>query len=125
MTTPTDTFIIQRMGAEEGPLSYADLQLQLRAGTVKAETLVKKADGGQWFPLQDIPGLFSDKQWLVTLLLSVLAGTFAADRFYLGQIGLGILKLLTCGGMGIWALIDIILVATGKMTDSNGLPLRK
>jgi TM2 domain-containing membrane protein YozV len=72
-----------------------------------------------------MPGLFSEKQWMTTLLLSILVGGLGADRFYLGQTGLGIAKLLTCGGVGIWSLIDIILVATGKMTDKNGLPLAR
>ncbi|MDP8911571.1 MAG: TM2 domain-containing protein [Actinomycetota bacterium] len=38
---------------------------------------------------------------------------------------MGILKLVTCGGLGIWALIDIIKVATDKMRDAQGLPLRR
>jgi TM2 domain-containing membrane protein YozV len=63
------------------------------------------------------------KDWLVALLLSIFLGAFAIDRFYLGYVGLGILKLITCGGAGVWAIIDIILIATGKMTDKNGQPL--
>jgi len=50
-------------------------------------------------------------------------GGFGADRFYAGHIGLGVLKLLTLGACGIWALIDIILVATGKFSDADGLPI--
>ncbi len=65
------------------------------------------------------------KSWLTTLLLAILLGGLGADRFYTGHIGLGILKLITCGGAGIWAIIDIILIAMGKRTDSNGNPLVK
>ena len=65
------------------------------------------------------------KSWLVALLLSIFLGSLGVDRFYLGYIGLGILKLLTCGGFGIWYIIDIILIAVGKMTDSNGQPLQR
>ena len=65
----------------------------------------------------------SDKDWTTLLILSVLLGGLGVDRFYAGHIGLGVLKLLTIGGCGIWALIDIIMVATGKFTDADGLPL--
>lgn len=65
----------------------------------------------------------SDKDWTTLLILSVVLGGFGADRFYAGHIGLGVLKLLTIGGCGIWALIDIIMVATGKFTDADGLPI--
>jgi TM2 domain-containing membrane protein YozV len=50
--------------------------------------------------------------WLVTLVLSILFGYFGVDRFMMGQIGCGILKFLTFGGLGVWYLADIILIAT-------------
>jgi TM2 domain-containing membrane protein YozV len=53
-----------------------------------------------------------DKKWIVALLLSILLGGLGIDRFYLGYIGTGILKLITLGGLGIWWLIDLILIAT-------------
>lgn len=67
----------------------------------------------------------SSKDWLTTLLLSIFLGSLGVDRFYAGSIGLGIFKLITCGGIGVWALIDIILVATGKFKDGQGLPIVK
>ena len=63
------------------------------------------------------------RNFLVALLLSIFLGTLGIDRFYLGKIGTGILKLITAGGFGIWWLIDIILIATGTMTDKWGRPL--
>ena len=65
------------------------------------------------------------KDWLVTLLLAIFLGSLGVDRFYTGHTGLGIVKLITCGGAGIWWLIDIILIATDKYTDKMGQPLVK
>lgn len=67
--------------------------------------------------------LVSSKSFLTTWLLSLLLGVFGVDRFYLGKVGTGILKLVTFGGFGIWALIDLILVLANKTRDKQGLPL--
>jgi TM2 domain-containing membrane protein YozV len=71
-----------------------------------------------------IPGVFSEKEYLVAVLFSIFLGYFGIDRFYMGQVGLGIGKLLTFGGCGIWYLIDIIMIATRSSNDSLGRPLR-
>ena len=68
---------------------------------------------------------WSEKDWLVALLLSILVGVVGVDRFYLGKTGTGILKLITGGGFGIWWLVDLITIATGKMKDSEGKLLKK
>lgn len=120
----SDTFTVQRMGAEDGPYTFADLQAQVRAGTVRTSTQLRRGTSN-WFPAGEVPGLFSEKEWVVALLLSFLLGYLGVDRFYLGQIGWGILKLVTLGGLGIWYIIDLILIATGSMRDQNGLPLRR
>ena len=60
------------------------------------------------------------KNKVVALVLSIFLGELGIDRFYLGYIGTGILKLLTFGGFGIWYLIDVIKIATGKMVDAKG-----
>ena len=65
----------------------------------------------------------SNKSFLTAWLLSLLLGVFGVDRFYLGKVGTGILKLVTLGGFGIWALVDLILILTNKMRDTQGLPL--
>ena len=63
------------------------------------------------------------KSKMVALLLSIFLGVLGIDRFYLGYIGLGILKLLTGGGLGIWWLVDLIMIATGKMKTKDGQEL--
>ena len=44
------------------------------------------------------------------LIISILVGTFGIDRFIIGDTGLGLGKLLTCGGLGIWYLVDLFLI---------------
>ena len=65
----------------------------------------------------------TQKSYVVTWLLSMLLGHFGVDRFYLNQIGLGILKLITGGGFGIWYLIDLILILAGQMKAKDGSAL--
>ncbi len=60
---------------------------------------------------------------MVALLLSIFVGSLGVDRFYMGYIGLGILKLITFGGCGIWWFIDLILIATHKLKDVDGQDL--
>ena len=56
-----------------------------------------------------------EKSYLVALLLSYFLGSLGVDRFYLKKTGTGIAKLLTFGGLGIWQLIDMLLIAFGKL----------
>ncbi|MBI2546237.1 TM2 domain-containing protein [Candidatus Woesearchaeota archaeon] len=60
------------------------------------------------------------RKFLVALLLSIFLGSIGIDRFYMGLIGTGILKLLTLGGCGIWYIIDVILIATNSLKDADG-----
>jgi TM2 domain-containing membrane protein YozV len=50
--------------------------------------------------------------WILTLIMSIIFGSLGVDRFIMGHVGLGILKLITFGGCGIWWLVDLILIAT-------------
>lgn len=50
--------------------------------------------------------------WILTLLMSIFFGWIGVDRFMMGKVFTGILKLITFGGLGIWWLIDLILIAT-------------
>jgi predicted lipid-binding transport protein (Tim44 family) len=64
-----------------------------------------------------------EKKFMVTLLLGLFLGWLGADRFYLGYTGLGVLKLVTLGGCGIWALVDNILHLTGSTKAKDGTAL--
>ena len=50
--------------------------------------------------------------WVLVLVMSVVFGGLGVDRFIMGKVGTGILKLITLGGLGIWWIIDLILIAT-------------
>ena len=65
------------------------------------------------------------KSQSTTFLLSWLLGYLGVDRFYLGQVGLGILKLITAGGCGIWAVVDMVLTGIGSQTDATGAVLQR
>jgi TM2 domain-containing membrane protein YozV len=63
-------------------------------------------DESRWMYLQSA----ELKDPTISLVISIVGGTLGIDRFYLGDTGLGIIKLLTCGGLGIWTIIDWFLI---------------
>lgn len=66
----------------------------------------------------------SPKGFVPTILLCFFLGALGIHRFYVGKVGTGILQLITIGGLGIWTMIDFILVVTGNFKDSSGLPVK-
>ena len=66
----------------------------------------------------------SDGRWLIALLLCFFLGCLGIHRFYVGKTGSGIAMLLTCGGCGIWALVDFIMILVNSFTDKDGRPLK-
>ena len=66
----------------------------------------------------------SEKGFVPTLLLALFLGGLGAHRFFVGKVGTGIVQLLTLGGLGIWALIDIIMIIVGSFRDKQGLPVK-
>ncbi|GAA0667913.1 hypothetical protein GCM10010193_19620 [Kitasatospora atroaurantiaca] len=67
----------------------------------------------------------SDKSKLVAGLLQIFLGGFGIGRFYTGHVGIGVAQLLTCGGLGFWALIDgILFLVSDDRTDAQGRKLR-
>jgi hypothetical protein len=66
----------------------------------------------------------SDKKFLTAILLCLFLGVLGAHRFYAGKTETGILQLCTFGGLGVWVLIDLIMLVMGKFTDKQGLPIK-
>lgn len=64
----------------------------------------------------------SSKNKLTAILLSIFTGVLGVDRFYLGYTGLGVAKLLTAGGFGVWAIIDLVMICTGSLRPADGSP---
>ncbi|MFJ7265693.1 TM2 domain-containing protein [Streptomyces sp. NPDC099050] len=68
---------------------------------------------------------YSDKSKLVAGLLQIFLGGLGIGRFYTGHTGMAIAQLLTCGGLGVWALIDgILFLVKDDRTDKAGRVLR-
>ena len=107
-----------------GSLTLDQLRAMAIARQITPTTRVRSTAGNLWLDAKDVPWLYSDRSWLVAVALSFFLGPLGIDRFYLGYTGIGLAKLLTIGGLGIWALIDFVLIAVRTVPDSDGLPLQ-
>jgi len=65
------------------------------------------------------------KSWIVALLLCLFLGGLGIHRFYVGKVGTGILMIVTLGGLGIWVLIDLIMIIIGSFKDKQGQALAR
>ena len=76
-------------------------------------------------PMLDAQGQpVSDKSRLAAALLCWFVGVLGVHRFYVGKVGTGVAMLLTCGGLGVWALIDLIVILLGSFKDQDGRALQ-
>jgi len=74
--------------------------------------LIKKKTGEEKKENKTVKNEIKKVNWILCLIMSVVFGTLGVDRFLMGKVGTGILKLVTAGGLGIWWIIDVILIAT-------------
>lgn len=116
-------FAVQIPGLHGQTFSHDQLVQMAKQRVVQPQTLVQRVGEPYWSPASSVPGVFSDKNYIVAVLLAWFLGGLGVDRFYLGYTGIGIAKLLTFGGLGIWWLIDLILIALKKVPDRQGQPL--
>jgi len=77
-------------------------------------------DDSKWALVQTLQ--FKDPT--TSLIISLIGGTLGIDRFFIGDTGLGVGKLLTCGGLGIWAIIDWFLIM-GATREKNMAKLQQ
>ncbi|WP_162238292.1 NINE protein [Agromyces sp. Leaf222] len=85
-------------------------------GFVAASGTRSKADGR-------VPAPAAGRSFVMIWLFALLLGSLGVDRFALGKPGTAVAKLLTAGGLGVWTLVDLVLVLAGAQRDRDGLPL--
>lgn len=124
LSNSDEKWLVQIPGQPDTPVNTSTLNSWARMKIIKPDSQVLDIQNKRTYSASQIPGVFSDKEYIIALLFSIFLGYLGIDRFYMGQIGIGIGKLLTLGGCGIWYLIDIILIATRSSNDSTGLPLK-
>ena len=66
----------------------------------------------------------SEKGYVPAILICLFLGGLGIHRFWVGKIGTGVVMLLTLGGLGIWTLIDLVMIITGSFTDKEGKKIK-
>ena len=119
-----DKFLVQIPGYDDKKLSMLELRSLALQKMISPQTSVTIAGSGKTYAAASIPDLYSDKTMVSVLLINIFIGVFGIHRFYLGYSGIGVVHLITLGGCGIWALIDLVLIVTRKLNDAKGRPLQ-
>lgn len=95
--------------------TYASFPVQ-RANNTTTTTVVKESNND----LSSPAAMGGDKSQVTALILVALIGGLGIHRFYLGYTWQGVVQLLTAGGCGVWALIDLIRIITGDLQPKDG-----
>ena len=104
--TSAKSFNLLRKASLLSGMSKKEVKYLVKNNNKKSKEMTKKDGGG--------------KSQLIALLLCFFFGGLGIHRFYLGYMTEGIIQLLTAGGCGIWALIDLIRIITGDLKPKDG-----
>jgi len=109
---------------DSNPEKYGGKPIEVSDETTDIDEETKKSSDRSFKERQQLIKQYdkgiSDIDFLTTLLISIFLGGLGIHRFFVGKTGTGILMLVTIGGLGIWWIIDIILIVTGSFTDIEG-----
>jgi TM2 domain-containing membrane protein YozV len=81
---------------------------------------VRAAGGAYMGPGNSGGKRVSPSSRLAALLLCIFLGVIGVHRFYVGKVGTGIAMIFTLGGLGIWVVVDFIMIVVGGFTDADG-----
>lgn len=100
-------------------LEEDELEQWAKSGRLLPTSVLEHPNGSRW-QAKDLTWLFSTKSLFLAIILSLFAGLFGADRFYLGKTRSALLKLFLLGGLGLWWIFDLVQIVRGKTTDKFG-----
>ncbi len=109
---------------KDGKYSEAKAVLELIEDNLTAQSWISRLDARLFEEKAYRKSMSLDnpegKNWGISIILCVLFGYLGFHRFYTGHIGIGLIQMFTGGGLGIWWLIDLVMIITRSYRDSNG-----